>query len=693
MRIRLIIVLAISSILACSKSSVYINKDYKEDKSIAAESPILQQVYLIGDVGASIEESESSLQLLKKELSVSDPEITSVVFLGDNIYPRGLHPKDHPLRAEDEKRLNAQLDVVKDFKGEIVFIPGNHDWQQGGEDGFAFNKRQEKYVQSYLNNKAYKPSDGCSDPKEIEISDELVLILIDTQWWLHKHEKGRGEKDDCIASTKEDFVLAFKEVLKRNRDKNIIVAGHHPMYSNGVHGGYFSWKDHLFPLTKINSAYKIPLPIVGTIYPFYRSYFGNIQDIANPTYQELQKVLTDAMGQYDNIIYACGHEHNLQYHFKKSTHYIVSGSGSKVSKLKYNNHMNFGAEHKGFAKVEIREDGGVYAKYYASDKAPSENPILLERKLYTKNIKGFKELSKLKLPSYKGMYKTVVPDSNYEASGLKKVFFGDLNRDLWTTPIKVPVLDIHYVYGGLQPIEKGGGQQTVSLKLMGGDGKKYKLRGIKKNAQFLVQKELRGTIAQDMVYDGIAGSHPYASVIVPKLLEAGQLYFSNPKLVYIPKDSILGDFMDEFGGMFALLEVHPNKNMSDMSNFGNSKKIVNTEEAIKKMQKHQDHVVDVDFAVRNRLLDMLLGDWDRHDDQWRWATFKEDGKTLYRPIPRDRDQVFFKFDGVVMSIANRKWLIRKFQPFAEDVRDIAGLNFNARYFDRSFWWRRIKIFG
>ena len=251
-------------------------------------------------------------------------------------------------------------------------------------------------------------------------------------------------------------------------------------------------------------------------------------------------------------------------------------------------------------------------------------------------------------------------------------------------PIKVPVLDIHNVYGGLQPVEKGGGQQTVSIKLVGGDGKEYKLRGIKKSAQFLVQRELRGTVAQDIVYDGIAGSHPYASVAVPKFMQAAGLYYTNPKLVYIPKDPILGDYLDEFGGMFALLEIHPDDDLSDMENFGNSKKIENYSDAIEELESHQDHVVDVDFAVKNRVMDMLLGDWDRHDDQWRWATFEEDGKTIYRPIPRDRDQVFFKFDGVVMKIANRKWLLRKFQPFKDDVRDIGGLNYNARYFDRYF---------
>lgn len=685
MRNKIWSIVALLFLWACSKEGIYVHDRFQQSTPTKApNSAVAQEIYLIGDAGELGEKSEATLALLKKELSQADAENTTVIFLGDNIYPEGLHPKDHPLRAADEARINIQLDAVKDFKGRIVFIPGNHDWQKGGEDGFKFIRRQEDYVQDYLDQKVFHPSDGCSGPKEIEISDEVVLIVIDTQWWLHKYEKGRGEKDDCETSTIEDFMLAFKESLKSNRTKHVIVAAHHPMYSNGVHGGNFTLADHLFPLRKLGKHTYIPTPIIGSIYPFYRSFFGNIQDLSNPAYQDMQARITNEISQYDNVVYAAGHEHNLQYFYRKNAHYIVSGSGAKVSHLRLNDKLDFGAGHSGFAKLEIHEGGETFLKYFSSDSDREKEPVIFNQKLYTKNIKGFRELKDSEKTSYKGMFKEVVADTNYAASKLKRVFFGDLNREIWTQPIQVPYLDIHYLHGGLQPIEKGGGQQTVSLKMIGADGKKYKLRQIRKSAQFLVIRELRGTVAQEMVYDGIAGSHPFASAAVIELLKAADLYYIEPKLVYIPKDPILGDYLDEFGGTFALLEVHPSKDMSDMENFGNSSKILSTPDAIEKLQKKQSHVVDIDFAVRNRLLDMLIGDWDRHDDQWRWATFKEDGKTLYRPIPRDRDQAFFKFDGAIMNIANRKWLIRKFQPFKEEIRDIAGLNFNARYFDRSF---------
>lgn len=680
-----IVSLSLLAMAACSNQNIFI-KDQIVAKNLETlkKSKIIQEVYLIGNAGVSTKASVSTLALLKKELSQANPKSSSVLFLGDNIYPEGLHAKDHPLRNEDELRINAQLVAVKDFEGKIVFIPGEHDWQDGGKEGFEFNKRQEDYIQDYLKSKVYHPSDGCSGPKEIEISDKVTLILIDTQWWLHQFEKGRGEKDDCKTSTIQDFMLAFKEALKSNRNKHVIVAAHHPMYSNGRHGGNFTLADHLFPLRNFGKSYYLPLPIIGSVYPFYRSFFGDIQDLSNPAYQDMQSQITNAIRQFDNVIYASGHEENLQYFFVGNAHYVVSGSGSKLSSLRLNEKLDFGAEQNGFAKIEIHENGETVLKYFSAEPEKVNDPIIFEKQIYTKNINGFKELKESEKPSYEGMYKVVVADSNYAAGKLKRVFFGDLNRAIWTQPIKVPYLDIHKLHGGLQPIEKGGGQQTVSLKMIGGDGKKYKLRQIQKSAQFLVIRELRGTVAQDLVYDGIAGSHPYASAAVAELMKAANLYYIEPDLVYIPKDSILGDYLSEFGGTFALLEVHPNNDMSDMDNFGNSENILNTADVIEELQKHQDHIVDVDFAVKNRLIDMLIGDWDRHDDQWRWATFKENGKTIYRPIPRDRDQAFFKFDGVVMNITNRKWLIRKFQPFKDDVRDIAGLNFNARYFDRAF---------
>lgn len=676
----------LSVVSACTTSKVYYHKTARDwNTTQPAGGQPLYTLYMIGDAGGDTANSVPVLAGLDDRLKLEDPKKSGVLFLGDNIYPEGLHKKSSQYRAQDEARINAQLDIVKDYDGDILFIPGNHDWDRQGEGGLKHIKRQEKYVQDYLDKgNVFQPSHGCPGPEVLKLAPGLVLIAIDTQWWLHEFERASGEKDGCDVRTPDELMVLFTDLLKKYRNQNVIVTGHHPLYSNGNHGGRFTLKDHIFPLTAKNHNAYVPMPVIGSIYPLYRKFIGHPQDISHAVYTDMKNKLVKAMNEYENVVYVAGHEHNIQYTKRNNIHHIVSGSGSKVTHLKYNREIEFGARELGYSRIQFYDNGEMWLEYMLNDSETKQEEIAFRKLLFIREVVKNEPILNVEKRSYAGQTAIVVPDSNMEASALKRVFMGDLNRDLWTTPIEVPYLDIHHVKGGLTPVKKGGGMQTLSLRMKGGDGHEYTLRGIKKNADFLTEKSLRGTVAQDIIYDGLAGSHPYASVVIPDLAEASGVYYSTPTLVYVPKDPILGDYLEEFGGMFCLFEQRPDGNMSEEDSFGNSKKVMSYTDAIHKMRSDNDHRVDTRYTLNARLFDMVIGDWDRHDDQWRWASFKDGKNTFYRPIPRDRDQAFFEFDGVVMSIANRKWLLRKFQPFNDDIRDIYGQNFNARYFDRAF---------
>jgi len=98
--------------------------------------------------------------------------------------------------------------------------------------------------------------------------------------------------------------------------------------------------------------------------------------------------------------------------------------------------------------------------------------------------------------------------------------------------------------------------------------------------------------------------------------------------------------------------------------------------------KDDKHFVDSDAYLRARLFDTLINDWDRHEDQWRWASFKTDTGTVYKPIPRDRDQAFLETEGVISFLTTLKIILPGFQKFDENTKDVEGLAFNARYLDR-----------
>jgi len=671
----LLIVLAFSFVLlSCSTSRVYYNKEQKNwtESTIDEENKLIYRLYLLGDVGDDTTLSAPVLGSLKSKLDSANKDEAGVVFLGDNLYPVGLHKKNSKWREQDELRLNVQLDAVKDFDGEIIFVPGNHDWQSAGVKGNEYVQRQEKYIQKYLDKgNVFRPSHGCPGPEVVELAPGLILIIIDTQWWLHNHERSSGEKDGCEVRNTEELMFQFNHLLKKYRDQNVIVTGHHPLYSNGEH------------TSKKKKTY-IPLPVVGSIYPYYRNYIGLRQDITHPVYRDMKRQLTKAMNEFDNVVYAAGHEHNLQYTRQDAIHHIISGSGSKVTNMKYDRNIHFGAKKRGYSNVSFYENGEVWLEFYVFDDETGIESLGYRTHLFTKKPTTSENTVAYEKRSYAGLFATVIPDSIKHAGAMKQVVFGSLNRDLWTTPITVPYLDIHYVKGGLTPIKKGGGKQTLSLRMKGGDGKQYTLRGIKKSPTYFVEKQLRGTISQDIAYDGIAASHPYASVVIPTLSQAAGVYYSIPTLVYLPKDSSLGDYLEEFGGMFCLFEERPNGNVKHDDNFGNSKAVMGYPEAIENIHSKYDHVVDKDYSVRARLFDMLIGDFDRHDDQWRWARFKDGKKHVYRPIPRDRDQAFFKSNGLVMNMAKWRWLLWYVQPFEEEIKDIEGANRQGRHFDRSF---------
>jgi hypothetical protein len=272
----------------------------------------------------------------------------------------------------------------------------------------------------------------------------------------------------------------------------------------------------------------------------------------------------------------------------------------------------------------------------------------------------------------------------YHAGGGRKKWLGENYRKEWAQETEVPVFDIGTEKGGLKILQKGGGQQTLSLRLEDSTGHEYVLRSVEKFPEKAVPEMFRKTFAQDLVQDQISASHPYAALVIPYLAEAAGIYHTNPRLVFIPDDARLREYRKTFANTLALFEERPAGDWSEAAYFGKSKKIVNTSKVIEKLAEDNDNSVDQEFVLRSRLLDLVIGDWDRHDDQWRWATIKGKKGDTFRPIPRDRDQAFFVNEGKLPKLFSRRWAMPKFEGFDDDIDWPSGLSFNARYFDRTF---------
>ncbi|MDQ3290895.1 MAG: outer membrane protein assembly factor [Bacteroidota bacterium] len=268
----------------------------------------------------------------------------------------------------------------------------------------------------------------------------------------------------------------------------------------------------------------------------------------------------------------------------------------------------------------------------------------------------------------------IAPGYN-KVSKTYRFFLGENYRKLWATPIKMKVFRLHQEKGGMTILQKGGGQQTKSLRMRDAAGKEWVLRTIQKDPGLALPENIRKTVARDIVQDQISASHPFGALVVPPLAAALGVPHGNPEVVYLADDPALGEFRQEFANQVYLFEEREPLEAKDTDN---------TQKVLDKLQEDHDNRVNQKLVLRARLLDMLVGDWDRHEDQWRWIKTKDATGDYYLPVPRDRDQVFFTNQGVIPKIGSRRWLLPKFQGFYKEIRDIKGFNFNGRYFDRRF---------
>ncbi len=642
-------------------------KPQYRNKETAASFPpkdIKHSFYLIGDAG-NYEHGASArvLEAFKNELNSASGNSTAL-FLGDNIYPIGFPDKDNKHRESAERYIKAQTDVAQNFKGRTVFIPGNHDWYSGVKG----LKRQEKFVEEALGKNTFLPEDGCPIEK-IHVTEDIDLIIVDSQWYITNWNKKPTINDECDIKTRQVFLNEFSSLIKKARSKTTIVAIHHPMFTNGPHGGQYGVKNHL-----------TPLPGIGTLIHVFRKTNGlsNV-DLQNTHYNELKQRLVTLAQENKKVIFVSGHEHSLQYLEKDNLKQIVSGSGSKTTRTRNVGAGLFGYGTPGYARLDVFEDGSSYVRFYSV----TDDKIVFETEVLPPDLKVYEAYPE-KFPDT--VMASIYTEEETKASKSKVFFWGERYRKYFSTKIKAPTVNLDTLLGGLKPVRKGGGNQSKSLRLEDKNGAQYVMRALRKQAlQYLqatvfkdqyIEGQFEDTAIENLLLDVFTGSHPYAPFVIGDLADAVDVYHTNPILYYVPKQDALGDFNDDFGGELYMIEEHTSEGHSDLASFGFQDEIESTDDMIKKLHKDEDIVIDEASYIRARLFDMLIGDWDRHQDQWRWIEFKENGKKVFRPLPRDRDQAFsIMGDGALLGTAIK--LIpaaRLLRAYSDDLVDVKNVN-------------------
>src|SRR5215204_3897541 len=297
---------------------------------------------------------------------------------------------------------------------------------------------------------------------------------------------------------------------------------------------------------------------------------------------------------------------------------------------------------------------------------------LLIRQLLRKSISVYLGLLLFSPYSFSQFPDSVIVPASMKyinCSPIRVLFVGKNYREEWSTPVKMPVFNLKKENGGFTIKELGGGQQTKSLRLLDKDGQEWVLRTTDKDVAGALAATLKNkfvsSLVKNVIQDMISASHPYGSLTVPDLAKAAGVIVARPKLFFVPEDPAFGEYRPIFANTVCFLEDRePTPDQSETED---------TEDVMEKVLEKNDHQLLQQMVLRARLLDMLIADWDRHEDQWKWGTQKKDGTTYYYPVPKDRDFAYFKSNGLIILFASMT-VLPHMRSFTNDGSDLKKLS-------------------
>lgn len=326
--------------------------------SIAQDS-LQCRIILIGDAG---EVNAAQQAILSSAIEKKIPGKTIVLFLGDNVYPQGIElsgdKKDSSVRI-----LRSQFEGLRKNDIPVYFIPGNHDWDKSGKDGYEKIIAANNLIDSFNDAQLQLiPKSACPGPFELPVSGGVVVIAMDSEWWLHPYDK-HIERSTCTCKNETDIIDSLNTIVQRNKDKVIFFATHHPFETYGSHGGYYTFKQHLFPLVELNKKLWIPLPVIGSLYPLLRKAFPPAQDLGNKKYKDLKKRVNEILKIHSNVIHVAGHEHSLQL-ISGELLQVVSGAGCKYTPVKKGKGSIYATATAGYVLADVINDNNIKLTFF-----------------------------------------------------------------------------------------------------------------------------------------------------------------------------------------------------------------------------------------------------------------------------------------------------------------------------------------
>jgi len=256
------------------------------------------------------------------------------------------------------------------------------------------------------------------------------------------------------------------------------------------------------------------------------------------------------------------------------------------------------------------------------------------------------------IPLYSGgkIRKSIYPQTEHKRSNYYNFFWGEHYRDLYFMPITVQAARLHSIYGGLT--FAGQFPRFHAMFLENKSGHQYLLKPVGGSTTFLEsdffrktysKQEYKNTYLDKFVGDAYTITHPYAFLVANELANNIGVSSFDPKIYYIPQRTTTDTISDGTGIEDRLVMIY------DLKKFTVRSKFIETEELLAKLQEDKSVIVVQDKYIRERLLDILIGDWNETTENWKWYEESRGDSTIYTPWVMDRSHAFTKVDGLLFK--------------------------------------------
>lgn len=273
------------------------------------------------------------------------------------------------------------------------------------------------------------------------------------------------------------------------------------------------------------------------------------------------------------------------------------------------------------------------------------------------------------------VYKSIYPPEIKSRSHLYNWLWGEHYRKLYSIPIAVQTATLDTIFGGLKVMEQAADFQ--GLFLQNSQQKGFLLKPLGGLTSFMEsaffrevyhKQEFSNTYLGKFIGDAYTIINPYTFVSANFMAQQSGLIASDSYIYYIPENSTQDTVADgtHIQGKLVSLIGLPEQNRRT--------NVLMTDTLLQKIQENKLYQVDRNQYIRVRLFDMLIGDWNKIPENWRWLADEAGDSILYSPVVIDRSHAFTKVDGVLFRQMLNVLTLSFIQNYDAQIKDVRTMN-------------------